>query len=104
MERVQRQLSSDAFSTFRAVSASFMQGKLSAKQLHQRITQLGVAAVVPDMAALCPDAGDWAWPGVICAGYGSTASCLQRAGCLQLTLTWHNRSPLSHDRPAYVLR
>ena len=93
MERVQRQLSSDAFSTFRAASASFMQGELSAKQLHQRITQLGVAAVVPNMAALCPDAGDWAWPGVISAGYavrpavykGLAACNPPRPG-----ITWHH--------------
>lgn len=68
MEQIRQQLSADDFAAFRQDSASFMRGDIDAAALHRRVTQLNVAAAVPELAALCPDAGD-----VTCAQLGSHA-------------------------------
>ncbi len=57
VEKVRRQLSPHAFADFRQQSADFMKGPVSAATLHERVTALGVANIVPELAALCPDAG-----------------------------------------------
>lgn len=57
VERVRQRLSPDDFAAFRQESASFIRGAITAAALHQRVTQLGVAAMLPELAALCPDAG-----------------------------------------------
>lgn len=56
MEKVRRQLSGEAFTEFRQQSSAFMRGGLTATELHRRVVALGAAAVVPELAALCPDA------------------------------------------------
>lgn len=56
MEKVRRQLSTEAFAAFREDSGAFMRGALTAGELHQRVAALGAAAEVPQLAALCPDA------------------------------------------------
>lgn len=56
MDKVRRQLSAEAFADFREQSGAFMRGALTAGKLHRRVAALGAAAVVPQLAALCPDA------------------------------------------------
>jgi hypothetical protein len=54
---MRQRLSADDFAAFRQDSASFMRGDITAAALHRRVTQLNVATAVPELAALCPDAG-----------------------------------------------
>ncbi|KAF8068299.1 GLG1 [Scenedesmus sp. PABB004] len=56
IERCRAQLSEREFATFREQSGAYMQGGVSAGAYHKRVVQLGLLALVPQLAALCPDA------------------------------------------------
>lgn len=56
IEKARRQLSEADFAAFKQDSGQFMAGRLPAAALHSRIEALGVASLVPELAALCPDA------------------------------------------------
>ena len=55
MDKARRLLSDTDFAAFRQASGDFMAGRLDAGELHRRTEALGAAALVPDVAALCPD-------------------------------------------------
>jgi hypothetical protein len=58
VEQIKAQLSDDAkFGSFRAESAQFMRGDVSAGQLHSRMVAYGLLGLVTQLASLCP-AGD----------------------------------------------
>ena len=76
VEQIRQQLSADDFAAFRQDSASFMRGDIDAAALHRRVTQLNVAAAVPELAALCPDAGDVALLSVLSLAHMLTAHTL----------------------------
>lgn len=54
--RIKQQLKDDeaSFGTFKAHNKSFMQGVMSVDEYHSHLVQLGLVALVPDLAALCP--------------------------------------------------
>ncbi len=56
IQKIQAQLSVDDFASFRAESARFMRGALSADAYHATVADLGLLGVVGDLAATCPDA------------------------------------------------
>ena len=56
IEKARQQLSMADFSAFKQDSGQFMAGRLPAATLHSRIQALGMSSLVPDLAALCPDA------------------------------------------------
>ncbi len=55
VDKARRLLSDADFAAFRQASGDFMAGRLDAAALHRRTEALGAAALVPDVAALCPD-------------------------------------------------
>ena len=55
MDKARRLLSDGNFAAFRQASSEFMAGSMDATELHRRTEALGAAALVPDVAALCPD-------------------------------------------------
>eukprot|EP00878_Enallax_costatus_P026351 GHUV01028280.1.p1 GENE.GHUV01028280.1~~GHUV01028280.1.p1 ORF type:complete len:820 (+),score=339.54 GHUV01028280.1:679-3138(+) len=55
IERCKAALSEEGFQDFRQQSAAFMQGAMSAEDYHSHVVQLGLASLVPQLAALCPD-------------------------------------------------
>ncbi|KAK9820561.1 hypothetical protein WJX72_011657 [[Myrmecia] bisecta] len=56
IDKIRRQLDADKFDEFKRESGAFMRGSLPASAFHQEILSLGLAAIVPELAALCPDA------------------------------------------------
>eukprot|EP00879_Flechtneria_rotunda_P019552 GHRR01020539.1.p1 GENE.GHRR01020539.1~~GHRR01020539.1.p1 ORF type:complete len:855 (+),score=361.96 GHRR01020539.1:259-2823(+) len=56
IERCKAALSEEGFRDFREQSGKFMQGDVSAGAYHKRVVQLGLLQLVPQLAALCPDA------------------------------------------------
>lgn len=56
IEKVKRQLDAKKFGEFRAEAVRFASGDLSAAEYHTYVASLGLAALVPEMASLLPDA------------------------------------------------
>ena len=55
IDKVRQRVSPEDFSHFKHQSGSFMRGDASAKDFHTQVVALGLAALLPDLAALCPD-------------------------------------------------
>ena len=55
IDKVRQRVSSEDFSHFKQQSALFMQGNATAKEFHTQVVSLGLASLLPDLAALCPD-------------------------------------------------
>lgn len=55
IDKVRQRVSPDDFSQFKQESGRFMRGDASAKDFHSQVISLGLAALLPDLAALCPD-------------------------------------------------
>ena len=49
-------MSPEDFIQFKQQSALFMRGEATAQAFHSQVVALGLAALLPDLAALCPDA------------------------------------------------
>lgn len=49
-------MSPEDFIQFKQQSALFMRGEASAQAFHSQVVALGLAALLPHLAALCPDA------------------------------------------------
>ena len=56
MEKVRQRLDDETVADFKEQSANFAQGQLNADSYHDFMLSLGLAALVPDIAALLPDA------------------------------------------------
>ena len=56
IERVRQKLDADAFAQFKQHTAQFARGSLSPPDVHMQLVSLGLAGLIPDMAALLPDA------------------------------------------------
>ena len=56
MERVRQRLDADKFAVFKQQAGQFTRGGLSPPDFHAKLVTLGLAGLVPDMAALLPDA------------------------------------------------
>jgi hypothetical protein len=54
-DKVRQRVSPEDFSHFKQQSGSFMRGDASAKDFHTQVVSLGLAALLPELAALCPD-------------------------------------------------
>ena len=50
------QLDADGFTAFRQEAGRYMRSELSAGNYHSKVVGLGLASLVPEMAALLPDA------------------------------------------------
>ncbi|DBA67661.1 TPA: hypothetical protein ACH3X2_001255 [Trebouxia sp. C0005] len=55
IDKVRQRVSPEDFSQFKQQSGSFMRGDASAKDFHTQVVTLGLAALLPELAALCPD-------------------------------------------------
>ncbi len=55
IDKVRQRVSPEDFSHFKQQSGSFMRGDASAKDFHTQVVSLGLAALLPELAALCPD-------------------------------------------------
>ena len=55
IDKVRQRVSPEDFSHFKQHSGSFMRGDASAKDFHTQVVSLGLAALLPELAALCPD-------------------------------------------------
>ena len=56
IDQVRQRVSPEDFTQFRQQSGLFMRGEASAQAFHHQVVSLGLAALLPDLAALCPDA------------------------------------------------
>ncbi|WIA10933.1 hypothetical protein OEZ85_011098 [Tetradesmus obliquus] len=56
IERCKALLSEAGFKAFREQSGAFMQGGVTAGKYHSHCVELGLTSLVPQLAALCPDA------------------------------------------------
>ncbi|KAK9858006.1 hypothetical protein WJX84_008852, partial [Apatococcus fuscideae] len=56
IERVRQKLDAEAFAQFKQHTAQFARGSLSPPDFHTQLVSLGLAGLIPDMAALLPDA------------------------------------------------
>lgn len=54
-DKVRQRLSPDDFVLFRQKSSLYMRGAAAADAYHAEVVGLGLAALLPDLAALCPD-------------------------------------------------
>ncbi len=55
IDKVRQRVSPEDFSHFKQQSGNFMRGDASAKDFHTQVVSLGLAALLPELAALCPD-------------------------------------------------
>ena len=55
MERIRGQLDEEDLGTFRSHAAAYMRGDTDAESYYVTVASLGLASLVPDMAALLPD-------------------------------------------------
>ncbi|DBA77810.1 hypothetical protein WJX77_007039 [Trebouxia sp. C0004] len=55
IDKVRQRVSPEDFSHFKQQSGSFMRGDASAKDFHTQVVSFGLAALLPELAALCPD-------------------------------------------------
>lgn len=56
IDKVRQRVSPEDFAHFKQQSGLFMRGEASAQAFHSQVVSLGLAALLPDLAALCPDA------------------------------------------------
>ncbi|KAL3156593.1 hypothetical protein ABBQ38_000883 [Trebouxia sp. C0009 RCD-2024] len=56
IDKVRQRVSPEDFIQFKQQSALFMRGEASAQAFHSQVVALGLAALLPHLAALCPDA------------------------------------------------
>ena len=56
IDKVRQRVSPEDFIHFKQQSGLFMRGEASAQAFHIQVVSLGLAALLPDLAALCPDA------------------------------------------------
>ena len=56
IDKVRQRVSPEDFSQFKQESGRFLRGDASAKGFHTKVVSLGLAALLPELAALCPDA------------------------------------------------
>ena len=55
IDKVRQRVSAEDFSQFKQDSGRFMRGDASANDFHAQVMSLGLAALLPELAALCPD-------------------------------------------------
>ena len=55
IDKVRQRVSPEDFIQFRQQSGLFVRGEASAQAFHSQVVSLGLAALLPDLAALCPD-------------------------------------------------
>ena len=56
IDKARQRVSPEDFIQFRQQSGLFVRGEASAQAFHSQVVSLGLAALLPDLAALCPDA------------------------------------------------
>lgn len=56
IDKVRQRVSPEDFIHFKQQSGLFMRGEANAQAFHSQVVSLGLAALLPDLAALCPDA------------------------------------------------
>ena len=56
IDKVRQRVSASDFSQFKQESGRFLRGDASARDFHTQVVSLGLAALLPELAALCPDA------------------------------------------------
>ena len=54
-DKVRQRLSPEDFALFKQKSGLYMRGAAAASAFHSEVLALGLAALLPDLAALCPD-------------------------------------------------
>ena len=55
VQRIKNRLTASQFENFKSLSSSWLKGNTDSQTYHQSIGNLGLAGVVPDLAATCPD-------------------------------------------------
>lgn len=55
IDKVRQRVSPEDFMQFKQQSALFMRGEAGAPAFHTQVVALGLAPLLPDLAALCPD-------------------------------------------------
>lgn len=54
-DKVRQRLTPEDFALFKQKSSLYMRGAAAADAYHAEVVALGLAALLPDLAALCPD-------------------------------------------------